>query len=600
MPHTSNTLSSPSLNVFSDFHGHVLHAIHDLQGEGYLLPDLDISRVTIEIPKDSTHGDMATNAAMVLAKVAGKSPRELATKIIEKLQNNPDIADVQIAGPGFINMTLTPAFWQNQLRAILCAKKSFGSSNLGKGEAINVEFVSVNPTGPMHAGHGRGAVMGDVLSSLLSRIGYNVTREYYVNDAGNQTHVVARSLYLRYLQAHGRIVEETQFQGLYPGDYLVELAEVLKSQVGDKFVDQPESVWLDPLRDFAIPAIMEMIRGDLDALGVHMDVYTSEKELTLKGGVDVALKTLQDKGDVYLGVLEKPKGHDADDWEERPQTLFRATEYGDDVDRPLQKSDGSWTYFAGDIAYHYDKYRRGFKKMIDILGADHVGYVKRIQAATRAITNKEASVEIKTCQLVNIVENGLPVKMSKRAGNYITLRDVIDRVGKDVTRFIMLTRHQDVTFDFDFKKVVEQTKDNPVFYVQYAHARAHSVLRHARQLLGEDILADMGVDFVKADTSLLTDESELEMIKILAQLPRTIELAANLREPHRVSAYVYDVASTFHGLWNKGKDHVELRFIDPNNKELTLARMALLNAVILVIANCFDVFGVTPVEEMRS
>lgn len=599
MTHTSNASLTHSINIFADFHSHVLSVIRQLGEEGYLPAELDISRVAIEVPKDPTHGDMATNAAMVLSKAAGKNPRELAGQIVEKLKNLPDIADVQIAGPGFINMTLTAAFWQRQLGAILEAQKSFGCSDLGKGEAFNVEFVSVNPTGPMHAGHGRGAVMGDVLSSLLSRVGYNVTREYYINDAGNQTHVVARSLYLRYLQAHGRKVEDSQFQGLYPGEYLVELAESLKKKVGDQYVDQPESVWLDPLRDFAIPAIMDMIRSDLDALGVHMDVYTSEKELTQKGGVHVALKTLQEKGDVYQGVLEKPKGHDADDWEERPQTLFRATLYGDDVDRPLQKSDGSWTYFAGDIAYHYDKYRRGFKKMIDILGADHVGYVKRIQAATKAITNGEGNVEVKTCQLVNIVENGLPVKMSKRAGNYITLRDVIDRVGKDVTRFIMLTRHQDVTFDFDFKKVVEQTKDNPVFYVQYAHARAHSVLRHGRQLFGDENFSDRGVDFVKANSSLLTDESELEMIKILAQLPRIIELAASLREPHRISAYLYDVASAFHGLWNKGKDHVELRFIDPQNKELTLARMALLQAVIIVIGNCFDVFGVTPLEEMR-
>ncbi len=594
MTNTSTTPISNYINIFEDFHKHVLSVIAQLQGEGYLSTDLDTTRVTIEVPKDPTHGDMATNGAMVLAKAAGKSPRELASKIAEKLKDIPDVADVQIAGPGFINLTLKPAFWQRQLEAILTAGKSFGLSDLGKGEPLNVEFVSVNPTGPMHAGHGRGAVLGDVLSSLLTWVGYKVTREYYINDAGNQTHVVARSLYLRYLQAHGRIINDSQFEGLYPGDYLVELAEALKEKVGSQYVDQPESLWLDPLRDFAIPAIMDMIRDDLDALGVHMDVYTSEKELTQKGGVDRALKALEESGDVYQGVLEKPKGHDADDWEERPQTLFRATQHGDDVDRPLKKSDGSWTYFAGDIAYHYDKYRRGFKKMIDILGADHVGYVKRIQAATRAITHDEGSVEVKTCQLVNILENGLPVKMSKRAGNYITLKDVIDRVGKDVTRFMMLTRHQDVTFDFDFKKVVEQTKDNPVFYVQYANARAHSVLRHGREAFGSDF------NFVKADTSLLTDECELAMIKILAQFPRTIEVAANLREPHRIATYAHDVASAFHSLWSKGKDQVELRFIDPQNKELTLARLTLINAVILVIGNCFDIFGVMPVEEMRS
>lgn len=596
---TKKLASKKYLNVFSDFRSHVVNVVEQLQKQKQLPKDMDLSRIVIEVPKESSHGDLSTNVAMVLSKSAKKKPQELAQLIVENLKKLPEILDVQIAGPGFINMTLTKEFWQEHLKEILSSGQYFGRSNIGLYEPFNIEFVSVNPTGPMHAGHGRGAVIGDVLSSLLDWIGYKVTREYYVNDAGAQISVLARSLYLRYLQAHGVAIEDAQFEGLYPGEYLCDLAAQLKEQVGDLYLNQPEKVWADPLKDFAVAAMMDIIRSDLDSLGVHMDVYTSEKELTMEGTVEKVLRVLEEQGDVYQGVLEKPKGHDTQDWEERPQVLFRATEYGDDVDRPLQKSDGSWTYFAGDIAYHYNKFTRGFSNMIDIMGADHVGYVKRIQSATKAITQNKGSVEVKTCQLVNIVENGQPVKMSKRAGTFVTLRDVIDRVGKDVVRFIMLTRHQDVVFDFDFNKVVEQTKDNPVFYVQYAHARAHSVLRHGREIFKDVFGADRSVDFVKANCSLLTDESELEMIKVMAQLPRTIELAATLREPHRLASYASDVASAFHSLWNKGKDRVELRFIDPQNRELTVARLALLQAVIVVLRNCFEIFGVTPVEEMR-
>lgn len=585
-----------SKNIFDDFQSHILTIIKTLQDEDFLPQNMDISKVTVEVPKDPTHGDLSTNAAMVLAKNAGKSPRDLATKISEQLEKIPEITKVTIAGPGFINLSLSSRFWQHQLNSILKAEATYGNSLLGKNEPLNLEFVSANPTGPMHAGHGRGAVLGDVIASLLKKIGYDVTREYYVNDAGGQTITLARSTYLRYLQAHGRDIDESEFEGLYPGDYLKEIAENLHKKVGNIYVDQPESLWLDPIRDFAIAAIMTIIKDDLKALGVHMDVFTSEKELVARGGVDAVVKALKDQNSIYEGVLEKPKGHDLEDWEERPQMLFRATEFGDDMDRPLQKSDGAWTYFAGDIAYHYDKYCRGFNTMIDILGADHIGYVKRIQAATRAITGNKGHCEIKTCQLVNFMENGQALKMSKRSGNFISLREVIDRVGKDATRFIMLTRHQDMVMDFDFLKVVEQSKDNPVFYVQYAHARCHSVMRHALTTFPD---MDQECTIESADFSLLTDESELAMMKILAQFPQQVKTAAIMREPHRLAHYSSEVAATFHALWNKGKDHTELRFIDPENKKLTFTRILLIKAIVIILTNCFNLFGVTPIKEMH-
>lgn len=596
--HTSSQIISPfqSKNIFDDFQTHVLTILAHLQKEGALPEGIDTSKVTVEVPKDPTHGDLSTNAAMVLAKAAGKSPRDLAAKIMEHLEKVPGVTKVSIAGPGFINLSLSDAYWQAQLTAILQANTTYGDSSIGKDEPLNLEFVSANPTGPMHAGHGRGAVLGDVIAALLNKIGYNVTREYYINDAGGQTITLARSTYLRYLQAHGKIIDESAFEGLYPGEYLIDIAQDFYAEVGDQYVDQPESEWLDPIRDFTIEAIMKIIQGDLDALGVRMDVYTSEKELVARGGVDAAVTTLKAQDSLYEGVLEKPKGHDLEDWEERPQLLFRATNYGDDVDRPLQKSDGSWTYFAGDIAYHYDKYCRGFKTMIDILGADHVGYVKRIQAATRAITGNKGHCEVKTCQLVNFMENGQAIRMSKRSGNFITLRDVIDRVGKDATRFIMMTRHQDMLMDFDFAKVIEQSKDNPVFYVQYAHARCHSVMRHAKSVIEN---FEQECDLESADLTLLNDESELAVIKILAQFPQQVKIAALMREPHRLAHYSSDVAGAFHALWNKGKENTELRFIDTENKKLTFTRILLIKAIVIVLANCFNLFGVTPIEEMH-
>lgn len=583
------------MDVFLHFKETVLAVLQTLIQQGQLPPNLDLSRVTVDLPKDSSHGDMAINAAMVLAKPSGKNPRELAELIIKHIQELPDVSSVNIAGPGFINVILKPEFWQCQILQILKAGTSYGSSDYGGNEKINVEFVSANPTGPLHTGHGRNAILGDAIATLLQKIGYSVCREYYVNDAGGQIDALARSVHLRYLEALGIPIQESDFkEGMYGGDYLVPLGKELAEQKGNVWVDQPETLWIEEVRNYSVKAMMAIIQQDLDALGVHMDVFTSEKKLVEEGRVEQALQVLKDKGDIYVGVLERPKGHSVEDWEPRPQTLFRSTPYGDDVDRPLMKSDGSWTYFASDIAYHYDKFRRGFSQMIDVLGADHGGYLKRIQAATTAITNGRGHAEVKSCQMVNFMENGIPIKMSKRAGTFIKLQDVIDRVGKDVTRFIMLTRRHDMGIDFDFAKVVEQTRENPVFYVQYAHARICSVLRH-----GIASFPKILDDFTKINVSLLTDISELEMIKLLASWPRQIEVAALNREPHRIAYFLYDVASAFHALWNKGKDQTHLRFIDTENHDVTAARLALVKGTATIIASGLELFGITPVEEMR-
>jgi arginyl-tRNA synthetase len=581
------------MNLFTVFHEKILQTLKSLQETGALPKDLSLQKVTIESPKDPRFGDFSTNAAMVLASPAGQKPRDLANLIMGCLTELPEVTEVSIAGPGFINFSINPDLWRQQISLILKQGCDYGNSDLGHGMPINIEYVSANPTGPMHAGHGRNAVFGDAIAALLQKTGYQVTREYYINDAGNQTEILARSAYLRYLQALGHPVTETRFEGLYPSDYLVQTGVDLATQFGDRFVDAEESVWMESIRRFTLDAMMQMIRSDLAKIGIIMDVYTSEEAIVAGGAIEEALETLKAKGDIYEGILEKPKGHDVDDWEPRPQTLFRATTYGDDVDRPLKKSNDSWTYFASDIAYHYDKFKRGFKILIDVLGADHGGYIKRIQAATGAITAGEATVEVKVCQLVNFLENGLPVKMSKRAGTFIKLSDVVDKVGKDVTRFIMLTRRQDMMIDFDFIKVLEQSKDNPVFYVQYAHARAHSVLRHGQNLFG-----NLG-NFENINIDLLNDENELAVMKLLAQWPRQIEAAALNREPHRITNYLYDVAAAFHGLWNKGKDNVDLRFIDQEKPDLTMARFALVKAVAIVIASGLNLFSITPLEEMR-
>lgn len=584
------------MNLFTHFHGQIATLINELTQAGELPEGLDASRITVEPPRDPSHGDITTNAAMLLAKPAKKSPRDIAALLAAKAESLDGVVSVEIAGPGFLNMRLSDDFWHARLRDVLDTGTAYGDSASGDGHKVNVEYVSANPTGPMHVGHARGAVFGDALAALLAKAGYAVTREYYVNDAGSQVDVLARSMHLRYLEALGEDIGAIP-EGLYPGDYLVAPGKALATRDGDKWKGVDEAEWLQTFRDYAIDAMMDMIRDDLKAAGVTHDVFTSERELVAAGKVDEALKFLTDQGLIYQGVLEPPKGKLPEDWEEREQTLFKATDFGDDVDRPVQKSDGSWTYFATDMAYHLDKYRRGYADMIDVWGADHGGYVKRMQAAIKALTEGNGALDVKLCQMVSLLENGEPVKMSKRSGTFVTLRDVIDKVGKDVVRFIMLTRKNDAGLEFDFAKVTEQSKDNPVFYVQYAHARVNSVMRMAAEELGADAVS---VDAIHgANLGRLTDPSELQLIKQLAQWPRLVESAATAHEPHRVAFYLSEVAAEFHGLWNKGKDDKSLRFIMADDVELTLARLAMIRATANVIASGLDVFGVTPVENMR-
>ena len=586
------------MNIFKAFENDIRKLLEELAAEGLIPAGLDTSRLTVEPPREAAHGDLSTNAAMVLAKPAGKPPRALAELLVAKLKARPDVASVEIAGPGFVNLRLTADVWRDRIRDVLTAGTAFGDSDLGGKEPVNVEYVSANPTGPLHAAHGRGAVFGDALAALLGKAGYAVTREYYINDAGAQVDVLARSTFLRYREALGEDIGEIP-AGLYPGEYLKEVGQALAERDGNKWVGVDEAEWLPACRDFAIAMIMAWIKEDLGVLGVHMDVYSSERALVEAGAVDTALKTLEDRGQIYVGVLEPPKGKKPDDWEPRPQTLFKSTDFGDDVDRPLKKSDGSFTYFSNDIAYHFDKHRRGFNKLIDVWGADHGGYVKRMQAATTAITEGKAALDVKLCQLVHLMKNGEPVKMSKRAGTFVTLRDVIEEVGKDVVRFIMLTRRNDQTLEFDFAKVVEQSKDNPVFYVQYAHARCRSVLRHAAAAMpGADL--SLAALAARANLARLDSAEELDLAKRMATWPRLVESAAEAHEPHRVAFYLYDLASDFHALWNKGRDDTSLRFLIDGDEEVTLARLALVSAVATVIASGLAVMGVEPVEELRS
>ena len=584
------------MNLFTHFRDQIAALIEQLAADGQLPGGLDLSRITVEPPRDASHGDITTNAAMVLAKPAKMNPREIAALLAAKAESMAGVTGVEIAGPGFLNMRLSDDFWQSRLRDILDAGVAYGDSAAGQGHKVNVEYVSANPTGPMHVGHARGAVFGDALAALLDKAGYDVCREYYVNDAGSQVDVLARSLHLRYREALGEDIGEIP-EGLYPGDYLVPAGQALADRDGDKWKDVDEAEWLPTVRDFAIDAMMEMIRDDLAAMGVKHDKFTSERDLVQGNKVAEALDFLKDQGLIYEGVLEPPKGKLPDDWEEREQTLFKATQFGDDVDRPVQKSDGSWTYFATDMAYHLDKYRRGFSDMIDVWGADHGGYVKRMQSAIKALSGGEAALDVKLCQMVSLMDGGEPVKMSKRAGTFVTLRDVVDKVGKDVVRFIMLTRKNDAGLEFDFTKVTEQSKDNPVFYVQYAHARVNSVMRMAADELGAEVVSQDAIH--GANLSRLTDEAELQLIQQLTQWPRIVESAATAHEPHRIAFYLGDVAAQFHGLWNKGKDDKSLRFIIFDDVELTLARLAMIRAVANVIASGLKVFGVTPVKEMR-
>ncbi len=590
-------------NIFRDVRGLILAAIGDLVAHGVLPPGLDLSRVAVEPPRDPAHGDVATNAALVLAGIVKQNPMALAERIAPAIAarqlRSGDFhgggLEVVAARPGFLNIRLPAAVWHAQLRALLRAGTGYGDTDIGAGARVNVEYVSANPTGPMHVGHGRGAVVGDALAALLAKAGFQVHREYYINDAGAQVDILARSLFLRYREALGEDVG-TIPEGLYPGEYLIETGQALAARDGDKWLGASEVEWLGSVRDFAVAQMMALIRADLDRLGVRHDWFASERRLVEAWAIEECLAALDERGLIYTGILDPPKGKTPDDWEPRPQTLFRATRFGDDVDRPLKKSDGSWTYFAADIAYHRDKFRRGFANLIDVWGADHGGYVKRMQAAVRAVTDGAATLDVKICQLVNLFDRGQPVRMSKRAGTFVTLREVVDEVGKDVFRFMMLTRRNDQALDFDFAKVTEQSKENPVFYVQYAHARAASVMRHAAEVFAPEELSDQALAGAALD--LLTDPAELALIRQLAQWPRIVEGAAEAHEPHRLAFYLQEVAAQFHMLWNKGRDEATLRFILASDPILTRARLALVRGVALVIASGLAVIGVTPVEEM--
>ncbi len=576
------------MTLFADMRLAVIASLETLEAEGVIPAGLDMSNVAVEPPRDAAHGDMATNAAMVLAKPAGVKPREIAEALAARLMVDPRIETAEVAGPGFLNLRLSVATWQGVIADVLAEGADYGRSDMGAGQKVNVEYVSANPTGPLHVGHTRGAVFGDALASLLDFAGHDVTREYYINDGGAQVDVLARSVYLRYLEAHG---QQVAFEdGTYPGDYLIAVGQALKSKVGDAFVGKGEEFWLAEVRDFATAAMMDLIRADLALIGVEMDRFYSEKSLYGTGRIEAAIADLDAKGLIYRGTLEPPKGKQPEDWEPREQTLFRSTAHGDDVDRPIQKSDGAWTYFAPDIAYHFDKVSRGFDALIDVFGADHGGYVKRMKAAVSALSDGRVPLDIKLTQLVRLFKDGQPFKMSKRAGTFVTLADVVEMVGPDVTRFVMLTRKNDAPLDFDLDKVREQSRDNPVFYVQYAHARIRSVQRKA---------ADLGLDAGGGDVTLLTHPAELALAAKLAEWPRLVEIAARAHEPHRVAFYLYDLASEFHGLWNKGNAEPALRFLQEDDPIASRAKLALITAVQVVISNGLAILGVTPVEEMR-
>jgi arginyl-tRNA synthetase len=584
------------MNIFRAFEARVGQALGRLAEGGKIPAGLDASRVLVEPPRDAAHGDLATNAALVLAKEARMNPRALAELLAGELRSDADIASAEVAGPGFLNLKLRPGVYREVMRAVLSQGKAFGRDER-EGGAVNVEFVSANPTGPMHVGHGRGAVFGDALANLLAFAGHRVAREYYINDAGAQVDVLARSAYLRYREALGEAIAIPE--GLYPGDYLKPVGEALAARFGGSLVAMPEAEWLPVVRDAAIEAMMAMIRDDLAALAIRHDVFFSERSLS-QGETDAIRATIEDlraRGLIYEGRLPPPKGQPIEDWEDREQTLFRATAFGDDVDRPLLKSDGSYTYFAADIAYHRSKFERGFATMIDVWGADHGGYVKRMKAAVAAVTGGAAELDIKLCQLVRLLRAGEPVKMSKRSGDFVTLREVVDEVGRDAVRFMMLFRKNDATLDFDLAKVFEQSRENPVFYVQYAHARCASVFRQAREAFPE---ADFSPKrLAEADLSRLSDDAEADVLRLVAQYPRVVEAAADAHEPHRIAFFLYDLAAAFHGLWNKGKDLPQLRFVNQNDQQSTEARLALVHVVRCVLVSGLAVLGVTAPDEMR-
>jgi arginyl-tRNA synthetase len=589
-------------NIFAAVLDKVRVANAALAAEGVLPAGIDQSRIVVEPPREAAHGDMATNAAMVLAKDARKKPRELAEAIADKLRADAQIEKVEVAGPGFINLTLKPAAWIGALRAVLEAGADYGRSKVGQGTPINVEYVSANPTGPMHVGHCRGAVFGDALANLLAVSGFAVTREYYINDAGAQVDVLARSAFLRYREALCEDIGAIP-DGLYPGDYLKPVGAALAAEYGHDLLNWPEERRLPIVRQKAIDMMMAAIRDDLAALNVKHDVFFSERSL-IEGCEDQVARTIAElraQGEIFEGRLPPPKGAPIEDWEDREQTLFRATDFGDDVDRPLMKSDGSYTYFASDIAYHRNKFDRGFKTMIDVWGADHGGYVKRMQAAVKAVSGGKAELDVKIIQLVKLLRGGEPVKMSKRSGEFVTLREVVDEVGRDAVRFMMLYRKNDAVLDFDLAKVIEQSRDNPVFYVQYGHARGRSVFRNAREVVPDlpSEGAARALALAKAPLEQLGDTGELALMRRLALYPRLIESAAIAHEPHRIAFYLYELASDFHAQWNRGKDAPHLRFIIPNDPLITVARLALVQGVVTVLASGLGLLGVEAPEEMR-
>ncbi|MCI4661537.1 MAG: arginine--tRNA ligase [Neomegalonema sp.] len=582
------------MNVFADFRQKIVAALRILTEKGDLPAGLDFANVTVEPPRDAAHGDLATNAAMVLAKPAKLKPRDIADKLAALLLEDPEVETADVAGPGFLNLRIAPSVWLKVLSAALKSGLDFGRCDLGAGRSVNVEYVSANPTGPLHVGHTRGAVFGDALAALLDFAGWDVTREYYINDGGAQIDTVARSAYWRYREAMGEQIEIPA--GLYPGDYLVPVGQALAARFGDSLMDKPEEEWLPQLRDIVTEQMMAMIRSDLALLGVTMDNYYSEKSLYGTGRIEAALADLEGKGLIYEGVLEPPKGKTPEDWEPREQTLFKSTEYGDDVDRPVKKSDGGWTYFAPDIAYHYDKVTRGYDLLIDVFGADHGGYVKRMKAAVAALSDNKVAIDIKLCQLVKLFKNGEEFKMSKRAGTFVTLRDVLDEVGPDVTRFMMLTRKNDAQFDFDLDKALEQSKDNPVWYVQYAHARIASLLRNAAEAHGAQAVSDAAL--AQGDLSGLSHPEQIALAKKLAEWPRLVETAAATSEPHRIAFYLYELAGDLHAHYTKAREFPELKFVQ-DDLASDLPRLALARAVGVTLATGLNILGVTPLEEMR-
>jgi len=584
------------MNPFLNVRKRIITCIDKLVSNDVIPQGLVLDNIAVEPPRDAAHGDVATNAALVLAKPAAMAPRDLAEKLGRFLEEFAEVENVEIAGPGFINIRLRLPFWHKCLGDILNLKNNFGDSTIGQGKKVNIEYVSANPTGPLHIGHARGAVFGDVLASLLNKAGYNVTREYYINDAGAQVDALARSAFLRYQEALGDEIGQIE-EGLYPGAYLKPVGQILAKKYKEKFRKSPESEWLAPVRNIAIDEMMKLIRSDLAKLGVEPDIFTSERTLVESGQVTACLNDLESRGFIYEGILDPPKGKKLDDWEPRPQTLFKAVEFGDDIDRALKKFDGTWTYFAGDIAYHRDKFKRGFSNQIDIWGADHGGYVKRVQSAVKAVTDNQATLDIKICQLVKLLDNGKPIKMSKRSGNFVTLRALVDEVGKDIVRFIMLTRKNDAPLDFDLSSVTAQSRDNPVWYVQYAHARCNSLSRMIASQMPD---LDISYPSLKvAKFELLKEKPEIDLIKLMASWPRLIEASAIAKEPHRIAFYLNDLASAFHSLWTQGKENPSLRFMIEDDPELTRVRVALVSALQMVIASGLDLLGIEPLQEMH-